>query len=77
VLTYFEFEEVECVGESLSSCEQVDFYSQQKRSSDGLETRCFEVSLLVPCFTPKTACTLLLLPGQQPTGLSRLACASV
>jgi hypothetical protein len=47
VLTYFEFEEVECVGESLTSCKQVDFYSQQKRSSDGVETRCFEVSLSV------------------------------
>jgi hypothetical protein len=47
VLTYFEFEEVECVGESLTSCEQVDFYSEQKRSSDGVETRCFEVSVRV------------------------------
>ncbi|WIA28421.1 hypothetical protein OEZ86_010967 [Tetradesmus obliquus] len=43
VLTCFEFEEVECVGESLDSCDQVDFYSQRKRGSDGVETRCYEV----------------------------------
>jgi hypothetical protein len=47
VLKYFDFEEVECVGETLDSCEQVDFYSQQKRGSDGVDAHCYGVSLRV------------------------------
>lgn len=74
VLTCFEFEEVECVGESLDSCDQVDFYSQRKRGSDGVETRCYEVSYNIASEWRRFVWHgLLAQPGHGLTSLSRLA----